>query len=122
MNHTTYSYINLQSIKEDTFGDTDILRTILELFIEGIDEYLNVLEEELPNKSWQPLFQETHKIKPNITMFGVTSLIDPILVLETCFRKEQDLDKVDYLVELIVSNLKEAKKEIQLELNAMPYG
>ncbi|WP_347923971.1 Hpt domain-containing protein [Pontimicrobium sp. SW4] len=122
MNHTAYSYINLQSIKEDTFGDTDILRSILELFVEGIDEYLSVFEKELPIKNWQTLFQETHKIKPNIAMFGITSLIDPILELETCFRKEQDLDKVHDLVELIASNLKEVKKEIQLELNVMSYA
>ena len=120
MNHTTYSYINLQSIKEDTFGDADILRTILELFIEGIDEYLNVLEMELPNKNWQTLFQETHKIKPNVSMFGIYTLVEPILELETCFRKEENLGKVDALVNVVVPCFIEVKKELQTELKSMP--
>ncbi|WP_169301351.1 Hpt domain-containing protein [Pontimicrobium aquaticum] len=122
MNQTAYSYINLQSLKEETFGDKEILNTILELFVEGIDEYLATIEKELPTKNWQPLFQETHKIKPNIAMFGIASLVDPILELETCFRKEMHLEKIDDLVELVVQNLIHVKKEIQFELNVMSHG
>lgn len=122
MNQTAYSYINLQSLREETFGDKEILKTILELFVEGIDEYLAVIEKELPTKNWQPLFKETHKIKPNIAMFGIASLVDPILELETCFKKEIHLEKINGLVELVVRNLTHVKKEIQFELNVMSHG
>lgn len=122
MNQTAYSYINLQSLREDTFGDKEILKTILELFVEGIDEYLAVIEKELPTKNWQPLFKETHKIKPNIAMFGIASLVNPILELETCFKKEIHLEKINGLVELVVRNLTQVKKEIQFELNVMSHG
>lgn len=120
MNHTTYSYIDLQSIKEDTFGDTSILRMIIELFIEDIAAYVSSLENELPSKSWNSLFQQTHKIKPNISMFGIHTLVEPILELETCFRNEENLDRVDSLVSLISANLLCAKKELQIELKSMP--
>ena len=120
MNNTTYRYINLQKLKEDTFGDITILRMIMELFIEGVDEYLNTLNDELPNKNWHELFQQTHKIKPNITMFGIHALVEPILELETCFRDEENLDKVDSLVSIISEDLICARKELQIELKSMP--
>lgn len=120
MNDTTYRYINLQKIKEDTFGDITVLRMIIELFIEGVDEYLDTFNNELPNKNWQILFQETHKIKPNVSMFGIETLVEPILELETCFRNEESLDKVDALVNIVIPSFIEVKKELQTELKSMP--
>lgn len=120
MNHTTYSYIDLQSIKEDTFGDISILRMIIELFIEDIDNYVSSLSTELPRQNWKTLFQQTHKIKPNITMFGIHNLVEPILELETCLRNEENLDKVDSLVSIICKDLVCANKELQTELKSMP--
>ncbi len=120
MNDTTYSYIGLQSLKEDTFGDTSILRMIIELFIEDIDVYVNTLSSELQNHNWKALFQQTHKIKPNITMFGIHTLVAPILELEKSCKNEENLEEVEPLVNIISTSLICAKKELQTELNSMP--
>jgi len=120
MNSTQYKYIDLQSIKDDTFGDVEILRMIIELFIEGIDEYVEILNNELANKNWHELFKATHKIKPNISMFGITKLVPTILELESNFRNEKNLDVVDAHVSFSIPIFREAKIELQTELNLMP--
>jgi len=120
MNFIQYNYIDLQSIKEDTFGDVEILRMITALFIEGIDEYIETLNNELSNQNWCELFKATHKIKPNISMFGITKLVSTILELESNFKNEQNLNDVDALVNYSIPIFNQVKIELQTELNLMP--
>ncbi|MFH4963414.1 hypothetical protein V8G69_00290 [Gaetbulibacter sp. M235] len=119
MNEVNYQYVNLQSLKEDTFGDESILKEIMGLFIELIDEYTSILNKELPHKNWQALFQATHKIKPNIFMFGISSLEKTILELDLNFRNEVNLETVDCLVDYAILILEEVKNELITELKLM---
>lgn len=119
MYEMNYQYINLQSIKEDTLGDTPILKEIMGVFIEFIDDYITVVNEQLKNKNWQALFQATHKIKPNIPMFGISSLENTFLQLDHNFRNEVNLETVDDLVDNAIFILNEVKKELLTELKLM---
>ena len=116
MDKVKYRYIDLQSLKEETFGEKEILVIIIELFLEGIDEYITVLNEEIKNRNWGMLFKATHKIKPNISMFGITELEPTIYQLEKDFRDEQNLETVDKLVTFCLSVLREVKVELESEL------
>ena len=116
---SNHQYIDLQSLKENTFDDVSIMQEIMTLFIELIDEYFAVLNTELPNENWEALFKATHKIKPNISMFGISQLEPTILKLENNFRKEENLDTVNSLVEYTLTVFKEVRKEIITELKAM---
>ena len=122
MAQTNFQYINLESLKEDTFGDEAILKDITLLFIELIDEYVLVLNNELAKKNWQTLFQATHKIKPNIFMFGITSLEKTILELDLNCRNEVNLESVEGLAHEAVFILNEVKKELLTELKLLSDG
>lgn len=119
MNETIYRHIDLRKLKENTFGDHAILRMIIEQFIEDIDAYVKVFEGELPQQNWQALFQATHKIKPNISMFGIDALVPVILELEDNFKNEHNLDRIDELTNTTVTVLNNVKKELQTELKSM---
>jgi len=95
------------------------LKMVIELFIEGIDEFSCVLDEEMKNKNWHSLFQATHKIKPNISMFGITKLEPVILELENSFRLEQNLENIDGLVNSSIHIFKQVKDELHTELKAL---
>lgn len=116
---SNHQYIDLQSLKENTFDDADIMHEIMALFIELIDEYVTVLNTELPNKNWESLFKATHKIKPNVSMFGISQFEPTILQLEHNFRKEENLDTVNKLVEYTLTVFKDVKKEVITELKLM---
>ena len=114
-----YQYIDLQSLKENTFDDISIMKEIMELFLEIIDEYINTLNQELPNKNWDALFKAAHKIKPNINMFGIHKLESTTLQLEHNFKNEENLDTVDELVSSSINIFKQVKIEVQSELKSM---
>lgn len=91
----------------------------MHLFNDIVEEFITTLERELPNKNWQELYDAVHKIKPNIQMFGISSMEVIIGELETNFRKEENLENIDDTVRAVVHAFKEIKKEIKLELNAL---
>lgn len=119
MIESNYQYIDLDILKENTFDDTSIIKEIMELFIELIDEYVEVLTFQFPIKKWQLLFKATHKIKPNISMFGISKLESTILQLESNFKNEQNLDTTNALVNDCLTVFKEVKREILTELKSM---
>lgn len=119
MDNLTYKYINLQSLKENTGGIIDIEIELMHLFNDIVEEFINTLERELPNKNWQKLYDAVHKIKPNIHMFGISSMEVIISELENNFRNEENLENIDDTVKDVVRSFKEIKKEIKLELHSL---
>ncbi|TGV01953.1 Hpt domain-containing protein [Flavivirga rizhaonensis] len=116
---SNYEYIDLDVLKESTFDDVSIIKEIMELFLELIDEYVEVLTSQFPNKKWDLLFQATHKIKPNISMFGIFKLESIILQLESNFKDKQNLDTTAALVNECLTLFKEVKREIIIELKSI---
>src|SRR5690606_6915502 len=100
-------------------GIIDIEIELLQLFNDIIDEFIATLEIELPKRNWQKLYDATHKIKPNVNMFGISSMESTIGELETNFRCEEKLENIDETVKTVVSAFKEIKIEIEMELNSM---
>jgi HPt (histidine-containing phosphotransfer) domain-containing protein len=119
MHHVNSTYIDLKLLKEQTFNETPILIMIIEQFLEDIDEYIDVLKSELPNQHWELLFQATHKIKPNISLFGIKDLEPIILQIEKKFKEVTDLEDVSMMADSVMSVLKQAKIELQTKLIVM---
>ncbi|MGM5469421.1 Hpt domain-containing protein [Flavobacteriaceae bacterium LMO-SS05] len=119
MNTLEHQYINLESLKEDTLGDVEILRMVMTLFIEGIDEYVNIIKVEIEQRNWQALHQATHKIKSNIRMFGIFQLESIIIQLEHDFKNEVHLDQIDKPLATCLDVLKHVKTELRSELKTM---
>lgn len=116
---SAYTYIDLNSLRENTYGNVPVEREIMRLFIDIIDEYLDILDKELPNKNWKELYDATHKIKPNISMFGIYSMESTIKEIETSFRNEVNLEGIEEVTEGVKCIFKEVKKELQIELNSL---
>ncbi|AUP79797.1 Hpt domain-containing protein [Flavivirga eckloniae] len=113
---SNYHYINIDIVRENTLDDISIIKEIMELFLELIDEYIEALTLQVPAKNWQTLFKATHKIKPNISMFGISELESTILQLESNFKNEQNLDTIETLVNHCLTVFKAVKEEIQSEI------
>jgi len=116
---SAYTYIDLNSLRENTYGNVPVEREIMRLFIDIIDEYLDILDKELPNKNWKELYDATHKIKPNISMFGIYSIESTIKEIETSFRNEVNLEGIEEATNGVKYIFKEVKKELQIELNSL---
>lgn len=119
MHQYNRTYTDLKLLKEQTFDEVPILIMIIEQFLEDIDEYLAVLNNELPNAQWEKLFQATHKIKPNISLFGIKDLEPIILQMEGRFKDKTDLEDVNMMADSVITVLKQAKIELLTKLNMM---
>jgi HPt (histidine-containing phosphotransfer) domain-containing protein len=119
MHQYNRTYTDLKLLKEQTFNEVPILIMIIEQFLEDIDEYLAVLNNELPNAQWEKLFQATHKIKPNISLFGIKDLEPIILQMEGRFKDKTDLEDVNMMADSVITVLKQAKIELLTKLNMM---
>lgn len=115
----TYKYLNLQALQETTGGNLAIEIELLELFNDIVEEYIAILEEELPKENWKGLFDATHKIKPNITLFGIHSMEPVIEDLEMHLKHQENPQQLHALVNHVIDVFKEVKTEIGLELDSM---
>ena len=122
MKQSTYKHINLEALREQIGENLTIEQEFLELFSDIVDEFVACLEKEFPNQNWPKLYDATHKIKPNITLFGIYHLESVIEELETNFRLEKDLEKIDQMIITVLNAFKEIKKEVEMELNCIVNG
>ena len=109
-------YTDLKFLKQETLNESSILKMLIELFIKDIGEFLVVLDNGLKNKDWDLLHKATHKIKPSVSMFGISKLEPTIHSLMNKFAKEKQLEDVDDLVGSCKEILSIVKDELLIEL------
>lgn len=116
MNNVNSRYIDLTPLKQDTLGNIEVYKMLIELFIVGIDEYIHTMNSEIKTNNWEALFQVAHKILPNIRMFGIKDL-DPIIYeLETDLRDRNNIENIHRNIDYSLDIFKHVKNELQTEL------
>jgi len=113
------NYIDLKFLKEETFNESSLMILLIKSFVNEIEEFSNIIDKEFKNKNWKQLHKATHKIKPSITMFGISKLEPIIHTLVNRFREEKQLDTIE---ELIISCQKICvlvKSELLTELKTL---
>jgi len=115
----SYKYINLEFLEKETLNEATVLVLLIDLFFKDLKEYMQLLDEHVKQQKWLELYKATHKIKPSISMFGITKLEPVIFSLEQKFKEETDLEAVDSLVRKCKSMIVNVKKELKVELKSL---
>ena len=115
-NSNKQEYVNLKFIREETLNESSVLKLLIELFIADFEEFIAVSDVEFQNKNWAKLYEITHKIKPSISMFGISKMEPAIHALVKKFREEEELDNVETLLNVCKELFEHVKKELELEL------
>lgn len=111
-NNEVEKYVDLTFLESETVNESSVLILLVKSFIKEIEEFLKVIDKEFKNKNWEELHKATHKIKPSVTMFGISKL-DPIIhTLVNKFREEKQLENVEELI----NSCKEICIHVKLEL------
>lgn len=113
------TYINLKFLRAETFNESSLLILLIKSFKTEIEEYLSIVDKEFKNKNWDLLHNATHKIKPSITMFGISKLGSIIHTLENRFKNEKQLNSVEEILNSCIEILTEVKTELLTELKAL---
>ena len=112
-------FTDLNFLKQESLNETSILILLIELFIKDVDEYVGVIESEAKNKNWDILHRATHKIKPNVSMFGISKMEPIVHSLMKKFEKNENLEDAEMQLNACVDILKNVKTELLMELKTL---
>ena len=113
------TYIDLKFLRGETYNEASLLILLIKSFSKEIEEFLMVVDKEFKNKNWNQLHKATHKIKPNVSMFGISKLEPIIYKLEDNFREEKELENIEELISTCKQLFTQAKLELLTELNTL---
>ncbi|MFO7673445.1 MAG: PAS domain S-box protein [Lutibacter sp.] len=112
-------YIDLKFLYEETQGESAILILLIESFLKDFNEFFEVVDKEFKRKNWKVLYEATHKIKPSITMFGISDMGPIIHVLAQKFREEKNLEDAGTLLNSCKEIFKHVNDELLTELKLL---
>ncbi len=113
------TYTDLSYLKEESLNESEILKLLIEQFLKDLNDFLIVLDLGLEEKNWDLLHGATHKIKPSISMFGISKLNPIIQDLTDRFRHKEKLDDINNLTTSCKEILNHVKVELQTELKTI---
>ncbi|MFD1294392.1 PAS domain S-box protein [Lutibacter holmesii] len=112
-------YTNLSYIREESFNENEIIKLLIDQFLKDLKDFLFDFELGLKEENWDLLHGATHKIKPNISMFGIKKLEPIILELTNRFRNKSKLNELDELTSSCLNIIEFVKVELQTELKLL---
>ncbi len=116
---TEKKYIDLRFLYEETQGESSILILLIESFLKDFKEFFEVVNKEFKHKNWKALYEATHKIKPSITMFGISQMEPIIHALAQKFREEKNLEDAETLLDSCKEIFKHVNDELLIELKSL---
>ncbi|MDF1516907.1 MAG: ATP-binding protein, partial [Lutibacter sp.] len=112
-------YIDLKFLYDETQGESSILVLLIESFLKDFNEFFEVVNKEFKHKNWKVLYEATHKIKPSISMFGISEMGPIIHVLAQKFREEKNLEDTETLLNSCKEIFKHVNNELLIELKSL---
>jgi len=112
-------HIDLKFLHEETQEESSILILLIESFLKDLEEFFEVVDKEFQHKNWKVLYEATHKIKPSITMFGISEMGAIIHMLSQKFKEEKNLEDVGTLLNSCKEIFKHVKEELKNELKSL---
>jgi PAS domain S-box-containing protein len=112
-------YADLKFLREETFNESSLLVLLINSFLTEIEEFLEIVNIEMKNKNWTLLHKAVHKIKPSVSMFGISKLEPTIQTLVDNFREEKQLGDVEERINSCKKIFKFVKAELLTELKSL---
>ena len=112
----TPPYANLSYLKSISDGNKEFLKDIISTFIKQTPALLSEMNEATTNSDWQLLGDLAHKIKPNLTLLGITQLSTLVLSIEADGRAKEVIDTLPSRATQLIETCNLAIKELELAL------
>ena len=118
-NEQPTKYTDLEFLKQESLNETSILVLLIQLFIKDLEEYVKIVNKESKSKNWEVLYRATHKIKPNISMFGISKLEPIVHKLMKLLDKKEDFKTVAQLLTDCIDICEKVNIELKEELKLL---
>jgi CheY-like chemotaxis protein len=105
-------YANLTYLKSISDGNKEFLKDIISTFNEQTPPLLKEMEEAAKNNDWEILGDLAHKVKPNLTLLGITQLGPLVLSIEADGRANESTATLATRTNLFIKTCKLAIIEL----------
>ena len=85
--------------------DEDAIKNMLNIFLSSSMDILQQIQNAIEAGNYEEVGKNAHKLKPNIDIFGINCLHEPVRTLESLARQNKEHEKVKVLVQLIQNTL-----------------
>lgn len=113
------NHINLDFLRENTFGSTENMVELIELFLDTTPEMLVELRQNYESQQWDTLRKTAHKLKSNYFTFGVDELSSPIVKVEMFAGEVTNIEEIGQLIQQIELTTNKVYKELNTELQLL---
>lgn len=103
---------NLENLTAFYDSDKNLANQIIKLFIENIPQYSSELTEASKINNWQSVAFTAHKLKSNIKLFNINSILDDIIQIEVNAKSLSNLELLPEKIDKVVKALQEVEKEM----------
>ncbi len=108
---------NLEHLKTISDGNMEFVNEIITAFLEQTPPLLAGMQQACDQKDWVKTGDLAHKIKPNLSLLGITKLIPLVQSLETDGRSQQHTDTLAERVTTFIQGCQAAMESLKKEVN-----
>lgn len=107
-----YKYIDISYLIETSDGDAELMKEMINIFFDQIEEFTDGLTTLYSDKKYSELGKMAHKAKSSIAIMGMESLALELKRLENNAKDEIEVETYPGIIQKFVTEVEEAKKEL----------
>jgi signal transduction histidine kinase/DNA-binding response OmpR family regulator len=115
------SLYDLEEIKRFTADDSDLIVQILETFVEGAQQNLELLQKELEQKNYLKIGELAHKMLSSFNQLKVIQVVPLLQELEDLLHRKEhqtpDQQRVKVLVEEVINSTKPILERLKKDIS-----
>ena len=104
---------DLSYLRKMTDGNADLMREMIEIFLDQVNEYSREMNQSFEQKNWHALSRIAHKAKSSVAIMGMHSLAEMLKDLEILSREQKDVDKFPNYIYRFTAECNEAREELK---------
>jgi HPt (histidine-containing phosphotransfer) domain-containing protein len=113
------AYTDLSYLKEITGGESEIVKEMVEMFLQQIDEFKENMTKHLNEKNYVDLGKEAHKAKSSVLIVGMEELGKSLKKLQLLTELKTEAETYPSYVNMFIEQCDAAVGELQEELSKL---
>ncbi|MEP1151740.1 MAG: Hpt domain-containing protein [Balneola sp.] len=105
--------IDLTYLEEVTGGSTEIIKQLLELFLNDTPDQIQKLYNNCAKADWDEVRADAHKLKPTFLYVGLKNAHELLAQIEHGARSREYLDKISEMIRSVENEFEKVEPEIR---------
>lgn len=112
-------YTNLAYLEEMASGSNEMIKEMIDIFLEQTPEFSENLQKYLKEKNWEQLAFVAHTAKSSVAIMGMDKIATDLNELEQLAKAEKEIETYDERINNFIKIFDDVKIELQDILNKL---